>query len=73
MTRVLADLNVPERLFPVRQVLSVIDRAKNQGIDAAAFQPTDYFDDVVARPTRSTRSAWPPPTPPTSGACCWRR
>jgi DNA helicase-2/ATP-dependent DNA helicase PcrA len=49
MTRVLADLNVPERLFPVRQVLSVIDRAKNQAIDAASFQPTDYFDDVVAK------------------------
>jgi DNA helicase-2/ATP-dependent DNA helicase PcrA len=49
MTRVLTDLNVPDRLFPVRQVLSVIDRAKNQGIDAAAFQPNDYFDDVVAK------------------------
>jgi DNA helicase-2/ATP-dependent DNA helicase PcrA len=49
MTRVLADLGVPERLFPVRQVLSVIDRAKNQGIDAAGFQPADYFDDVVAK------------------------
>ncbi|HXU80093.1 MAG TPA: UvrD-helicase domain-containing protein, partial [Polyangia bacterium] len=49
MTRVLADLKVPERLFPVRQVLSVIDRAKNQGIDAAGFQPNDYFDDVVGK------------------------
>ena len=47
--RVLADLKVPERMFPVRQVLSAIDRAKNQGITAAAFQSGDYFEDVVAR------------------------
>ncbi len=49
LARVLADLKVPERLFPVRQVLSAIDRAKNQGITAASFQPGDYFDDVVAK------------------------
>ncbi len=49
MNRILTDLKVPERLFPVRQVLSVIDRAKNQGIDAARFQPGDYFDDVVGK------------------------
>ena len=49
MTRVLADLQVPERLFPVRQVMSVIDKAKNQGTSPQAFQPTDYFDDVVAK------------------------
>jgi DNA helicase-2/ATP-dependent DNA helicase PcrA len=49
MGRVLTDLEVPDRLFPVRQVLSVIDRAKNQGITAAAFTPNDYFDDVVAK------------------------
>jgi DNA helicase-2/ATP-dependent DNA helicase PcrA len=53
MTRVLTDLNVPERLFPVRQVLSVIDRAKNLGLDAQTFQPTDYFDDVVAKAFRA--------------------
>ncbi|HEX3694748.1 MAG TPA: UvrD-helicase domain-containing protein [Polyangia bacterium] len=47
--RVLTDLKVPERLFPVRQVLSAIDRAKNQGITAKDFQPGDYFDDVVAK------------------------
>jgi DNA helicase-2/ATP-dependent DNA helicase PcrA len=52
MTRVLADLGVPERLFPVRQVLSVIDRAKNQGVDAERFTPGDYFDDVVAKAYR---------------------
>ncbi|HET6284981.1 MAG TPA: UvrD-helicase domain-containing protein, partial [Polyangia bacterium] len=47
--RVLTDLKVPERLFPVRQVLSAIDRAKNQGVTADGFQPGDYFDDVVAK------------------------
>jgi DNA helicase II / ATP-dependent DNA helicase PcrA len=49
LARVLADLKVPERLFPVRQVLSAIDRAKNEGITAAAFDAGDYFADVVAR------------------------
>ncbi|HET6147797.1 MAG TPA: UvrD-helicase domain-containing protein [Polyangia bacterium] len=47
--RVLTDLKVPERMFPVRQVLSAIDRAKNQGITAASFQSNDYFEDVVAK------------------------
>src|SRR5215831_5934728 len=47
--RVLTDLKVPERLFPVRQVLSAIDRAKNQGITSTRFQSGDYFDDVVAK------------------------
>src|SRR5882724_11020535 len=49
MARVLTDLKVPERLFPVRQVLSAVDRLENQGLTAAAFQPGDYFDDVVAK------------------------
>src|SRR6516225_4552891 len=49
LARVLSDLKVPERMFPVRQVLSAIDRAKNQGTTADAFQPGDYFDDVVAK------------------------
>jgi DNA helicase-2/ATP-dependent DNA helicase PcrA len=49
MARVLTDLKVPERLFPVRQVLSAVDRLENQGITAAAFQSGDYFDDVVAK------------------------
>jgi DNA helicase-2/ATP-dependent DNA helicase PcrA len=50
--RVLTDLKVPERMFPVRQVLSVIDRAKNQGTTAAAFESHDYFDDVVGKAYR---------------------
>ena len=49
MTRVLADLQVAERLFPVRQVLGAIDRAKNQGQGPDTYQPADYFDDVVAK------------------------
>ena len=52
LSRVLTDLAVPERLFPVRQVLSAIDRQKNQGVAAADFNPTDYFDDVVAKAYR---------------------
>jgi DNA helicase-2/ATP-dependent DNA helicase PcrA len=52
LARVLADLKVPERMFPVRQVLSAIDRAKNQGTSAEAFPSNDYFDDVVAKAYR---------------------
>ena len=47
--RVLTDLKVPERMFPVRQVLSAIDRAKNAGTTAASFNTDDYFDDVVGK------------------------
>src|SRR5580698_8209677 len=50
--RVLTDLKVPERMFPVRQVLSAIDRAKNQGLTADAFNSSDYFDDVVGKAYR---------------------
>ena len=51
--RVLIDLKVPERMFPVRQVLSAIDRAKNQGITAAIRSTSsDYFDDVVGKAYR---------------------
>src|SRR3569623_1190476 len=52
LARVLTDLAVPERLFPVRQVLSAIDRQKNQGVGAADYHPSDYFDDVVAKAYR---------------------
>jgi len=52
MARVLADLQVPERRFPVRQVLAVIDRAKNQGITADRFGANDYFDEVVGKAYR---------------------
>lgn len=49
MARVLIDLGVPERLFPVRQVLSAVDRAKNQGLGPSTFRADDYFDDVVGK------------------------
>jgi DNA helicase-2/ATP-dependent DNA helicase PcrA len=52
LARVLADLKVPERMFPVRQVLHAIDQAKNQGIRASAFQSGSYVDDVVAKAYR---------------------
>jgi len=47
--RVLTDLKVPERMFPVRQVLSAIDRAKNNGTTADSFNSDDYFDDVIGK------------------------
>jgi len=50
--RVLTDLKVPERMFPVRQVLSAIDRAKNQGIGPIDFVANDYLDDVVGKAYR---------------------
>src|ERR1700722_14093130 len=50
--RVLTDLKVPERMFPVRQVLSAIGRAKNQGLTADSFSSSDYFDDVVGKAYR---------------------
>jgi DNA helicase-2/ATP-dependent DNA helicase PcrA len=52
MSRVLADMKVPEKTFPVRQVLSIIDRAKNQGTSAADFPSGDYFDEVVGKAYR---------------------
>ncbi len=53
MSRVLADLKVSDKTFPVRQVLSAIDRAKNQGISANDFSSGNYFDDVVAKAYRA--------------------
>jgi DNA helicase-2/ATP-dependent DNA helicase PcrA len=52
MTRVLADIKVPEKTFPVRQVLSMIDRAKNQGMTADQYPAGDYFDEVVGKAYR---------------------
>jgi DNA helicase II / ATP-dependent DNA helicase PcrA len=52
MSRVLADMKVPEKNFPVRQVLSIIDRAKNQGTLAQDFPSGDYFDEVVGKAYR---------------------
>jgi DNA helicase II / ATP-dependent DNA helicase PcrA len=52
MARVLTDMKVPEKNFPVRQVLSIIDRAKNQGTLASDFPSGDYFDEVVGKAYR---------------------
>jgi len=52
MGRVLADMKVPEKTFPVRQVLGIIDRAKNQGTTADDFPSGDYFDEVVGKAYR---------------------
>ena len=52
MSRVLADMQVPEKRFPVRQVLAVIDRAKNQGMTADRFPSGDHFDEVVGKAYR---------------------
>jgi DNA helicase-2/ATP-dependent DNA helicase PcrA len=52
MSRVLADLNIPEKRFPARQVLAVIDRAKNQGVGADEFPSGGYYDEAVSRAYR---------------------
>jgi len=52
MTRVLADMKVPDKTFPVRQVLSMIDRAKNLGTSADQYPSGDYFDEVVSKAYR---------------------
>src|ERR1044071_7090278 len=71
LARVLVDLKVPERMFPVRQVLSAIDRAKNQGMSAADFVSDDYFDDVVGKAYRLYEERLPaaPPTHFCRGPC----
>ncbi len=52
MARVLADMKVNEKTFPVRQVLAMIDRAKNQGTRADQYPSGDYFDEVVGKAYR---------------------
>ncbi len=53
MARVLHDLNISEKTFPVRQVVAIIDRAQNQGISAANFAASGPLDKVVASAYRS--------------------
>lgn len=53
MQRVLTDLNVPEKQFPVRQVLGAIDKQKNNGVDADKYEPGDFFEDVIAKAYRA--------------------
>src|SRR3569623_744699 len=52
LSRVLTDLDEPERIYTERQVLNAIERQKNQGVGAADYHPSDYFDDVVAKAYR---------------------
>ncbi len=52
MSRVLADMKVAEKNFPVRQVLAVIDQAKNRGLGVADFPTGSYFDEVVGKAYR---------------------
>src|SRR3569623_3125716 len=44
LSRVLTDLDEPERIYTERQVLNAIERQKNKGEGAAAYTPSDYFD-----------------------------
>jgi DNA helicase-2/ATP-dependent DNA helicase PcrA len=53
MSRVLADLNISEKTFPVRQVLAVIDRSQNLGIRAADFAASGPLDEVIAKAYRT--------------------
>ncbi len=45
------DLNVNERLFPLRQIAARIDQAKNEGVGPRAFagRPHDFLDEKVAK------------------------
>jgi DNA helicase-2/ATP-dependent DNA helicase PcrA len=52
MARVLADMKVAEKNFPVRQVLAMIDQAKNRGMTADRYPSGDYFDEVVSKAYR---------------------
>jgi DNA helicase-2/ATP-dependent DNA helicase PcrA len=53
MARVLHDLNISDKTFPVRQVVAIIDRAQNQGISAANFVASGPFDKVIASAYRT--------------------
>ncbi len=45
------ELNLNEKLFPVRQIAARIDQAKNEGIGPRAFasRPHDFIDEKVAK------------------------
>jgi len=53
MTRVLRDLNISEKTFPVRQVLAIVDRCQNQGNSAENFVASGPLDEVIAKAYRS--------------------
>ena len=45
------ELNINEKLFPLRQIAARIDQAKNEGLSPRAFaaRPHDFIDEKVAR------------------------
>jgi DNA helicase-2/ATP-dependent DNA helicase PcrA len=49
LSRVLTDLNISDRLFPVRQVLSALDNLKNQGLGPDEAPSNDYYADIIAK------------------------
>jgi len=49
MARVLHDLNISDKMFPVRQVVAIVDRAQNQGTTSASFTVSGPLDEVVAK------------------------
>ncbi len=53
MARVLHDLNISEKTFPVRQVVAIIDRAQNQGITSASFAVAGPLDEVIVKAYRT--------------------
>ena len=53
MARVLHDLNISDKTFPVRQVVAIIDRAQNQGTTSASFAVSGPLDEVVAKAYRT--------------------
>jgi len=56
---VLDDLGLDERRFPPPLLLSLIDRAKNDAVDHAAYaeQATGWFEEIVARVFRGYQRA----------------
>ncbi|WP_437799056.1 ATP-dependent helicase [Sorangium sp. So ce693] len=49
MNRVLKELNLDDRRYPPRQVLSRIHAEKQEGRGPAEFERKGYFDDAIAR------------------------
>ncbi|WP_437690448.1 ATP-dependent helicase [Sorangium sp. So ce176] len=49
MNRVLKELNLDDRRYPPRQVLSRIHAEKQEGRGAGEFERNGYFDDAIAR------------------------
>jgi DNA helicase-2/ATP-dependent DNA helicase PcrA len=49
MTRVMKELDIDDRRYPVRQLLSRVHREKQEGRGPEDFRPESYVDDVVAK------------------------